>query len=67
MSTRSICQFKVCEFAEVLYPGEVSIDFLRRVYVVRGEDADEVYAQMNMIGVSGIDVIVDPKKFGPGR
>lgn len=56
-----------CEFAEVLYPGEVSIDFLRRVYVVRGEDADEVYAQMNMIGVSGIDVIVDPKKFGPGR
>lgn len=56
--------YTTCEFAEILYPGEVSIDFLRRVYVERGEDQDEVYAQLHMIGVQGIDVVIDPTKFG---
>ena len=52
-----------CVQAEALYPGELSVKHLKGVYVERNEDQDEVYAQMHMIGVSGVDVIVDPKRF----
>jgi hypothetical protein len=52
-----------CVQAEALYPGELSVKHLRRVYVETNEDQDEVYAQMHMIGVFGVDVIVEPKRF----
>lgn len=56
-----------CEYAEVLYPGEVAIEFLRRLYVIRGEDQDEVYGQLHMMGVSRVEVIVDSTKFNSGQ
>jgi hypothetical protein len=54
-----------CVQAEVLYPGELSVKYLRRVYVERNEDQDEVYAQLHMIGVSGVDVVVNAERFRP--
>jgi ssDNA thymidine ADP-ribosyltransferase DarT-like protein len=52
-----------CEQAEALYPGELSMKYLRRVYVETNDDQDEVYAQMHLVGVFGVDVIIDPKRF----
>jgi hypothetical protein len=52
-----------CEQAEVLYPHQLSIDFLRRIYVERGDDQDEVYAQLGLVRRSNIEVIVEPNKF----
>jgi ssDNA thymidine ADP-ribosyltransferase DarT-like protein len=55
--------FTTCGQAEVLYPGELSVKHLRHIYVVRDEDADEVHAQLAMIGFQGVDVIVTADKF----
>jgi hypothetical protein len=55
--------FTTCGQAEVLYPGELSVQHLRRIYVVRDEDADEVHAQLAVIGVEGVEVEVAPEKF----
>ena len=52
-----------CVQAEALYPGELSVKYVKRVYVERDEDQDEVYAQMHMTGVLGADVIVDAARF----
>lgn len=52
-----------CVQAEALYPGELSVKYLKRVYVETNDDQDEVYAQMHMIGVFGVDVIVDAARF----
>lgn len=52
-----------CVQAEALYPGELSVKYLKRVYVERNDDQDEVYAQMHMTGVLGADVIVDAARF----
>jgi len=62
-STQLADNFTTCVQAEALYPGELSVKHLRRVYVETNEDQDEVYAQMHMIGVFGVDVIVDPRLF----
>ena len=55
--------FTTCIQAEALYPKELSIQYLRRVYVVREDDQDEVCAQLHMIGIEGVDVTVAPSKF----
>jgi len=55
--------FTTCVQAEALYPGELSVKHLKRVYVETNEDQDEVYAQIHMTGVFGVDVIIDPKQF----
>jgi hypothetical protein len=55
--------FTTCEQAEALYPGELSVKHLRRVYVETNEDQDEVYAQMHLVGVFGVGVIIDSKRF----
>jgi len=52
-----------CVQAEVLYPRELLIGYLRRVYVVRPEDSDEVHAQLAMTGFKTTDVRVEPKRF----
>jgi hypothetical protein len=52
-----------CVQAEALYPGELSVKYLKRVYVETNDDQDEVHAQMHMIGVFGVDVIVDAARF----
>jgi hypothetical protein len=52
-----------CVQAEMLYPGEISMKYLRRIYVVRAEDMDEVHAQLAMTGFQAVDVLVMPEKF----
>jgi hypothetical protein len=56
-----------CVQAEALYPGEVPIKFLKRIYVLTGEDQDEVHAQMNVYDLEGVEVLIDPAKFGRVR
>jgi hypothetical protein len=62
-TTQLADNFTTCVQAEALYPDELSVKYLRRVYVETNEDQDEVYAQMHMVGVFGVDVIIDPKRF----
>lgn len=52
-----------CEQAEVLYPGELSTDYLRKVYVVSGDDQDEAYGQVSAVVHKRIPVIIDQDKF----
>lgn len=52
-----------CEQAEVLYPGEVSTKYLRRVYVRTHEEGDEVSAQIAATGHQEIEIVVSPKTF----
>jgi ssDNA thymidine ADP-ribosyltransferase, DarT len=53
-----------CEQAEVLYPGELSLEYLRRIYVSTGEDCDEVRAQLAAIRWRPVDVIIAPDRLG---
>ena len=53
-----------CEQAEVLYPGEVSTRFLRRIYVATADDASDVHGQLAALDHSPVDVVVDKTKFG---
>ena len=55
--------FTTCGQAEVLYPSELQVQHLRQIYVVRGEDADEVYAQLALIGFQNVEVRVEPDRF----
>jgi hypothetical protein len=55
--------FTTCQQAEVLYPGELSVEYLRRIYVTRDEDADEVHAQLAVVGFEGVEVVADPERF----
>ena len=52
-----------CEQAEVLYPGEISTDFLQRIYVNSNEDQDDVYGQIAGVSHPDVDVVIDPGKF----
>lgn len=52
-----------CEQAEVLYPGEIPTDWLRRIYVQNESNADEVCAQIGAVCHRSIEVVVDPSKF----
>ena len=52
-----------CEQAEVLYPGEISTDFLQRVYVQTDEEQDDAYGQLAAVFDRNIDVVVTPEKF----
>ncbi|MFA5628393.1 MAG: DarT ssDNA thymidine ADP-ribosyltransferase family protein [Thiohalomonadaceae bacterium] len=52
-----------CEQAEALYPGEVSTDFLRAIYVADEAHVDEVAGQMGVVDHRRIDIIVAPDKF----
>ena len=55
--------YPTCEQAEVLYPGEISISFLRRVYVARHEDHDELCGQFAALGLRPIETVVDEAVF----
>ncbi len=52
-----------CEQAEVLYPGELSLEYLKKIYVAEGCDQDEVYGQLAAIGWRNIDVEIAPERF----
>lgn len=52
-----------CEQAEVLYPHQVSTDFLRRIYVRREDDVDSITGWLRELGHRGVDVVLEPTKF----
>ncbi len=52
-----------CEQAEVLYPGELSLDHLQRIYVANGCDQDDVYGQLAAIGWREVEVQIAPERF----
>lgn len=52
-----------CEQAEVLYPAEVSTEWLRRIYVRSEDHVDEVHAQIGAVGHRAVEVVVDASKF----
>lgn len=52
-----------CEQAEVLYPGELSTEFLQLVYVPSGEVVDEIQAQLLAVGHPSVKVTIAPDKF----
>lgn len=52
-----------CEQAEVLYPGAIPIEFLRKIYVRTAEDENEVAAQLFAMGSPAIELVLAPKKF----
>jgi hypothetical protein len=52
-----------CEQAEVLYPGNLSIKHLNRIYVENEQDEDEVYAQLSLVRRTKIDVKIAPSRF----
>lgn len=53
-----------CPQAEVLYPGELSTDWLQRIYVKTEEDRDDVHGMLAAVSHRTIDVVVDAGKFG---
>lgn len=56
-------EFTTCEQAEVLYPGEVPVSYLRRIYVATEEDSDEVYGLLNCLPQQDIEVKIAPEQF----
>lgn len=52
-----------CEQAEVLYPGFVSLQVLRRVYVREGDQADRVEGWLRDFRMTGVEVVVGEQKF----
>lgn len=52
-----------CPDAEVLYPGEVEVQHLKRIYVATQEHLDIVHAQCDTLGAAGIDVVLAPEAF----
>lgn len=59
--------FPTCNQAEVLYPGEISTEFLQRVYVLNEEYADELAGQISVAGHDAIEIVVSPELFGGVR
>jgi hypothetical protein len=52
-----------CMQAEVLYPRQVSTDFLHQVYVATEEDADEVHGQLEALRHRQLGITVAPDVF----
>lgn len=52
-----------CEQAEVLYPQQVSVEFLRRVYVSEGEHQDQARGWLAEFNLPKVDVVINPVKF----
>lgn len=50
--------------AEVLYPAELSTEFMTRIVVRSDEDQDEALGQMNAVGHRPVPVEVVPELFG---
>lgn len=52
-----------CEQAEVLYPQQLSLGYLRTVYVEEDEHHDMLVGWLNDFGYTGVEVSVDRHKF----
>ena len=52
-----------CEQAEVLYPGQVPVTFLRKIYVFEDDHHDLAVGMLHFFGHAGVEVVVSPSKF----
>jgi hypothetical protein len=52
-----------CRQAEVLYPGELSTEYLQRIYVENCENQDDAFAQFSALGHREISIVVDLRIF----
>jgi hypothetical protein len=52
-----------CEQAEILYPAQIDMLNLRRVYVSEGDLADRVHSVLGAFHRQDVEVVVDPGKF----
>lgn len=52
-----------CEQAEVLYPGQIDMRKLNRVYVSDGEFADRITAVLGAFDRHDVEVVIEPAKF----
>lgn len=52
-----------CEQAEVLYPGEISTEYLRRIYTRSDADQSEVVGFLKGTFHDHVEVVVDPSRF----
>ncbi|WP_365344360.1 DarT ssDNA thymidine ADP-ribosyltransferase family protein [uncultured Sphingomonas sp.] len=58
-----VARLPTCEQAEILYPGEVSTDYLRRVYVSEEDHHDQARGWLDEFGLPNVDVLISPGKF----
>ena len=56
--------YTTCEQAEVLYPGEISTEYLKCIYVSTVEDQDDVRGQLLAVNHPPVEVVVNPRIFG---
>ena len=52
-----------CQQAEVLYPGSLSVDFLRSIYVQSADDSDRVRGWLRDFGPVGVNVSISEDAF----
>lgn len=52
-----------CQQAEILYPGAVSLEYLRKIYVSEEDHYYSVYSMLRTASVQGVEVVVDTSKF----
>lgn len=52
-----------CEQAEVLYPGELSISFLKHVYVAQQTHASAIESQFDLFNLKPVQCIIKPDLF----
>lgn len=56
-------ELPTCEQAEVLYPGELSTEYLSRIYVQNEICHDTVRGWLREFGFHNVDVLISPQKF----
>lgn len=56
-------ELTTCEQAEVLYPDQLSLEYLRKIYVVEDEHHDMIAGLLVDFGYENIEVLVEPDKF----
>lgn len=55
--------YTTCIQAEVLYPGQVSTEYLRRIYVLDEQSADELAAQFHVLRHPEVAIEIRPEIF----
>ncbi|NLW34550.1 DarT ssDNA thymidine ADP-ribosyltransferase family protein [Syntrophorhabdus aromaticivorans] len=56
--------YPTCVQAEVLYPQKLSTDYLRKIYVIAGEEQDDVNGQISALRHREVIVEINPWVFG---
>ncbi len=63
-SDKALDNTPTCNQAEVLYPGELSTQYVRLIYVHSEKDADELAGQMAAVVHRPLRIVVKPELFG---